>query len=369
MSPTEIVYPEYSGNRLYQSLGNLQLNSRVGITFPDYETGNVLYITGTSEILVGADAVRVLPGSNLAVKINIIEANLVQQGLPFRGTKHDPSPYNPRLRPLAGEGNIKSALSNQPDHPVARLVGKENITPTISRFRFSVPSGIVYSAAQWVAMDFKSELDIGYEHMRDDDPTSLNDDFIRTFTISSTPKPDAEKQSEFEITIRRVGPATRFLFQQNERAGFEVPIVGVGGDFKIQQNEESGLVPFIAGGVGITPVLGQLSTLDLSPARFRLLWTLKAADIGLVVDTFKQFPEVAQSTTLFLTGSSAADGEDREIEQITACGAEVRKGRITKDDVNQIDVETWYMCAGKMLGKEMLLLLQHRKVVFEDFDY
>jgi hypothetical protein len=116
-------------------------------------------------------------------------------------------------------------------------------------------------------------------------------------------------------------------------------------------------------------VLGQLSTLDLSPARFRLLWTLKAADIGLVVDTFKRFPEVAQSTTLFLTASSAADGEDREIEQITACGAEVRKGRITKDDVNQIDVETWYMCAGKMLRKEMLLLLQHRKVVFEDFDY
>jgi ferredoxin-NADP reductase len=369
MSPTKIVYPEYSGNRLYQSLGNLQLNSKIGITFPGYETGDVLYITGTSEILVGPDAERVLPGSNLAVKVNITEAHLVQKGLPFRGTKHTPSPYNPRLRPLATEGNIKSALSGQSTQLVARLVAKENITSTIARFRFSVPSGIAYSAAQWIAMDFKSELDNGYEHMRDDDPTSLNDDFIRTFTISSTPNPDAEKQSEFEITIRRVGPVTKFLFQQNERAGLEVPILGVGGDFKVEQNENSGLVPFIAGGVGITPILGQLGILDLSPARFRLLWTLRAADAGFVVDTFKQYPEVAQSTTVFLTGGSAADEKNGEIEQIKSLGAEVRKGRVTKDAVDEIDTETWYICAGKMLRKEMLSLLQHRKVIFEDFDY
>jgi NAD(P)H-flavin reductase len=369
MSPTEIVYPEYSGNRLYQSLGNLQLNPKVGITFPDYETGNVLYMTGTSEILVSADAAHLMPGSNLAVKITITEAHLVQRGLPFRGTRHNPSPYNPRLRPLAGEGNIKSTLSNQSIPTVARLVGKKLITPTIARFTFSVPSGIVYSAAQWVAMDFKSELDIGYEHMRDDDPTSLNDDFIRTFTISSTPKPDAEKQSEFEITIRRVGPVTKFLFQQNERAGFEVPILGVGGDFQIEQKEGSGLAPFIAGGVGITPIMGQLGTLDLSPTRFRLLWTLKVADVGLVVDTLERFPGLAQSTTVFLTGGSGIEGESQEVERIGSLGVEVRKGRVTKDDVDQIDAETWYICAGKMLRKEMLALLQHRKVVFEDFDY
>jgi ferredoxin-NADP reductase len=369
MSPTEIVYPEYSGNRLYQSLGNLQLNPKVGLTFPDYETGNVLYITGTAEILVSADAARLLPGSNLAVKINITEAHLVQRGLPFRGTKHDPSPYNPRLRPLAGEGNIKSTLSNQSNLTIARLVAKKIITPTIARFTFSAPSGIVYSPGQWVAMDFKSELDIGYEHMRDDDPTSLNDDFIRTFTISSTPDPDAERQNEFEITVRRVGPVTRFLYRQSERAEFEVPILGVGGDFKMEQSEESGLVPFVAGGVGITPLLSQLSTIDPSPIRFQLLWTLKVADTGLVLDTLQRFPRLAQSTTVFLTGGLVADRQHQEIERIRSSGAEVKMGRITKDDVNQIDAETWYICAGKTLRQEMLSWLQHRKVVFEDFDY
>jgi predicted ferric reductase len=159
---------------------------------------------------------------------------------------------------------------------------------------------------------------------------------------------------------------TRFLFQQNERAGFEVPILGVGGDFRVEQNEDAALVPFIAGGVGITPILGQLSTLDLSPAHFRLLWTLKAADSGLVVDTLKRYPEVAQSTIVFLTGDLGGKGE---IEQIKLFGAEVRNGRVTKDAVDEIDAETWYICAGRTLRKEMLLLLQHRKVVFEDFDY
>lgn len=34
-----------SGNRLYQTLGNLKLNPRVGITIPDFETSDVLYVS------------------------------------------------------------------------------------------------------------------------------------------------------------------------------------------------------------------------------------------------------------------------------------------------------------------------------------
>ena len=33
---TKFVYPEYSGNRLYQSLGNLMLEPKSGFFFPDF---------------------------------------------------------------------------------------------------------------------------------------------------------------------------------------------------------------------------------------------------------------------------------------------------------------------------------------------
>jgi predicted pyridoxine 5'-phosphate oxidase superfamily flavin-nucleotide-binding protein len=374
ISSNQIVYPEYSGNRLYQSLGNLQVIPKIGITFPDYETGDVLYITGTTEILVGKNAAIVLPGSNLAVRIDISEARFVKRGLPFRGVRKTPSPYNPRVRPLAAEGNIKSNVSTSSKPITARLVKKTVITPSIARFTFSVSSGIAYSAGQWVAMDFKSDLDIGYEHMREDDPTSLNDDFVRTFTISSVPMAG---QNEFDITIRNVGRVTKFLFQQNERAGFEVPILGVGGEFKIQQTEKIA-TSFIAGGVGITPLLGQIANVDLSPARFRLLWTLKARDIDLVVDTIQRFPGLAKATEVFLTGHwnvgvltndwNVGD-VGTKVEGLISLGAKVSMRRLTKEDLDAIDADTWYICAGKLLRTKMLSWLEGKETVFEDFDY
>lgn len=39
-----LVYPEYSGNRLYQTLGNLQVNPLAGLVFPDFESSDVLYV-------------------------------------------------------------------------------------------------------------------------------------------------------------------------------------------------------------------------------------------------------------------------------------------------------------------------------------
>ncbi|KAL1801165.1 hypothetical protein ACET3X_001507 [Alternaria dauci] len=189
-----LVYPEYSGNRLYQSLGNLMLNPKIGVVFPDHDTGDVLYLTGTTDILAGADAASLLPGSNLAVKITISECRFVTNGLPFRGSKKTPSPYNPLVRTLASEGNIRGTLSVS--HTTASLTKKEVLTPSIARFTFTVKDGITYQPGQWIALDFSKELDIGYDHMRDDDPGSLNDDFVRTFTISSTPSKDHEKETE-----------------------------------------------------------------------------------------------------------------------------------------------------------------------------
>jgi ferredoxin-NADP reductase/predicted pyridoxine 5'-phosphate oxidase superfamily flavin-nucleotide-binding protein len=365
ISSTEIIYPEYSGNRLYQSLGNLQLNPKVGITFPDYETGDVLYITGTAHILVDTDAANLLPGSNLAVKIIINESRFIQSGLPFRGTRHSPSPYNPRVRVLPSEGNIKFTVSTKTR--TANLVKKHLITDSVARFTFSVLGGVAYSPGQWIALDFRQHLDIGYEHMRDEDPTSLNDDFVRTFTISSAPISNSKDKEEtgFDITVRKGGPVTKFLFQQTAKSGFEVPILGTGGDFKIQQ-ESFSVTPFIAGGVGITPLLGQLHTLNISPSRFKLLWTLRLVDVNLALDTLQQHPQLAQCTEINLTGVPTHDERIKSLEEL---GAVVHLRRLSKSDVDGVNAQTWYLCAGDALKKAVLGLLDGKTVVYEDFGY
>ncbi|KAF1976903.1 oxidoreductase-like protein [Bimuria novae-zelandiae CBS 107.79] len=367
LSDAELVYPEYSGNRLYQSLGNLLVNPKIGITFPNYETGDVLYITGSTEVLAGPDAAALLPGSNLAVKIKVIEARLVRQGLPFRGTRKIPSPYNPLVRTLPSEGNMKASIT--PARKNAQLVKKIPFGPSICRFTFSVPEGIQYSPGQWVALDFSEHLDMGYSHMRDDDPRSLNDDFVRTFTISSTPSGN-EEDREFEITIRNVGVVTDYLFRQNDRAGFEVSIVGIGGEFVIEPDRNSTkLTPFIAGGVGITPLLGQIERLHPDSDRLRLLWTTRLTDIDLAINTLEAHPNLARNIKMFFTGSSTSSDVDAKIGQLKSKGANVFMRRIEKVDLDIEGAGSFYLCAGGPLRKELLNWLEMRTVIFENFDY
>lgn len=178
-----LVYPEYSGNRLYQTLGNLKTTPQAGLVFPDFDTGDVLYITGKTEILAGQAAKDLLAHTNLAVKIKVEAVRFVTDGLTFRGHVGDFSPYNPPVRFLASE--VQSRLPSDNKQIMAELVEKVIINPTVGRFRFRIPNSAntsLWKPGQYVALSFADELDIGYSHMRDDDPKSLNDDFLRTFT-------------------------------------------------------------------------------------------------------------------------------------------------------------------------------------------
>lgn len=380
----ELVWPEYSGNRLYQTLGNLQITPKAGLVFSDFETGDVLYVTGTTKILVGKEASALLPRSNLAVKLKISEARFVQQGLPFRGTSGEPSPYTPNLRLLASEGNLRAKISDSPSN-TAKLLKQTPITPTISRFRFAMTNPVRYKAGQWVALDFSEELDLGYSHMRDDDPRSLNDDFMRTFTVSSPPAapdgvpPTSEDgmppayegmpHDEFEITIRKVGPVTEFLFQQSDRSGLEVPLRGFGGEFAIEQPGEGEEVGYVAGGVGITPLLAQIPALDLR--RMQLLWTVRMEDLKLVVDTIEKYPRLGPSARVFVTGLRAEDenGWRSIAESLRGAGVRLELRRPLKSDLDIPQVQTWYVCASKALSSVVFRWLEDRRVVYESFDY
>lgn len=364
-SEVVLVYPELSGNRLYQTLGNLYSTPKAGLIFPDFDSADALYLTGTTEILIGKDAAAILPRSNLAVKVNVVAARFVRQSLAYRGAEGDFSPYNPPVRYLPTERALADAQTRDSRVVYAKLLARDVLTPTIGRFRFSVSdseAGGRWTPGQYVALAFEDELSMGYSHMRDDDPRSLNDDYVRTFTVSSPPG-GSLPNDEFEITIRNVGVATNFLFKQNVRAGLEVPLKGFGGTFTIDQNLDE-IVPFVAGGMGITPLLAHLFELD--PKRLRLFWTINSRDVGLVLDTFKRHPNLAMSTRIFLSSSTQA-----HVEELQRLGSQVANRRMQASDIEgqQGLGPTWYLCAGVTLRKELLAWLSGKQVVYENFDY
>lgn len=370
-----IVYPEYSGNRLYQTLGNFKVNPKAGMCIPDYETGDMLYLTGDTTILIGRDAAAVLPRSNLAVQITITSARFVSTALPFRGVPGERSPYNPNVRYLTSEKPPTSSVDAVLQQ--ATLLSQIKLTPTISRFRFSLNNAATYKPGQYVTLDFSEQMDMGYSHMRDDDPRSINDDFVRTFTVSSLPgtPPDPVqrlKDDEFEITIRKVGAATNFLFQREGKLSgkrgihdLEVGVKGFGGEFEVQQRDGEGTIGFITAGVGVTPILPSLYTLDFK--RLKIFWSTRKADLGLLKDTFDQHPGMLGSVVVFVT--DAKEGDEAEVNAALG-GHEVKTkfGRMSEEDLD-MSISRYYLCTPIPMRKQVIAWLPGKELIFEDFNF
>lgn len=368
-----LCWPEYSGNRLYQTLGNLFVTPKAGLCVPDFETGDVLYLTGNTEILVGSEAAMVLPRSNLAVKIAVISSRFVKGALPFRGVPGAMSPYNPPVRCLASESSRAPPTETKASQQ-ATLLSQEVLTPTISRFKFSLQNAATPTAGQYVTFDFSRELNPGYSHMRDDDPRSLNDDFVRTFTVSSPPSQPPNptrtlKDNEFEITIRKVGVATEWLFGRKDSTSLrpvEVEIKGFGGEFEIKQEEGGGDVAgFVAAGVGITPLLSSLGTLDLE--KIKVLWSVRKEDLGFVKDVLKRHGWLAKSLVVFVTNGK--EGES-DVEELRKEGVRVELRRIGQEDAQfGGGVKKVYLCTAVPMRKQLMEWLKDKEVVFEDFNF
>jgi len=367
----DLIWAEYSGNRLYQTLGNLQVTPKAGLVFPDFDTGDVLYLTGATQILIGSAANAVIPRSNLAVRLSVQAARYVKQGLPFRGDAGEFSPYNPRLRLLATEALTNPQHDQKASNSVT-LLEQTTITPTISRFRFTMSNPASWKAGQWIALDFSDELDEGYSHMRDEDPRSLNDDFVRTFTISSPPAPRAKiSDDEFEITIRRIGTVTAFLFKQNPLARLEIPVRGVGGSFRIDQfADDMSITPFVAAGVGITPLLAHLPHMDCS--RLKCFWAIRANDLNLILDTVENHPLIATALHVFITGwdKTPADSSQSVLDKLKQAGVTCELRRFQKSDFDSTEAaKKWYICVNRTLYQRLQEWLPGKEFVYDDFEY
>lgn len=378
--PTKLVWPEYSGNRFYQTLGRLMQDPRSGMAFPDFDTGDILYVSGNVEILSGSEAADILPHSNLAVCFTAEAARFVKNGLYFRAKSLAPSPYNPSVRKLAVEQS-KSLMNSSSikEATTARLLRYKAITPTIARFTFAFSEDIPevkasYKAGQWVVLDFDEQLSQGYSHMRDNDPTSLNDDLVRTFTVSSVPP--IQPGQEFDITIRKVGRVTDFLFQagQYKFKKIEAIVRGFGGTFVIEEPAE-GKMAFVASGVGITPLMGFGPT--IKPGKLDLHWTMQAADIALAQDFLTNCPHLASTTTLYITSLDKIDTNpdakqnlEASLTELTEQGCTVLRRRLNETDIKGAQgITKWYLCTSSAFRSIILPWIPSKDVHYEDFNF
>lgn len=275
-----VVLPDYSGNRFMNSLGNVQITPIAGLTILDFETGDILYMTGQAHNAIGEEAQEIMPRMNLVTLVSVTGYSFVRNAMPVRqvpGSAVIPSPYSPPVRYLAEESLAKSTSSST-SLTLARI---QIHSHDLATFSFTPSAPIRIRPGQTAIIDtlgFTGPR--SYQHMaRGGQEASLNDDGVRTWTVSGRSVPD-DDSSEVMITMREKpgGFVTGRLFEITRKIAQAMPglledasplqmkleLVGIDGDFVLPVVEAGDLaitpmrLLWAAGGVGITPFLSML---------------------------------------------------------------------------------------------------------------
>ncbi|VDC01305.1 unnamed protein product [Peniophora sp. CBMAI 1063] len=270
-----IVIPDYSGNRFMQSLGNIEATPLAGLMFCDFITGDMLYITGSATTLLGEESLDLMPRQPVVTVIDPTGFVFVRDALPVRqapGTKVIPSPYSPPIKLLREEKTGESFDSGLIKARISKVVIH---THDLATFWFdTAPGALKCRPGQAVALDFSDLLGKPeYAHMAPLAPSSINDDRVRTWTVSSA---GVDDNGRFAMTMREKqgGMVTGWLFSVIRKIdekrpevlddmtplSVDVGVVGVDGDFVLPEHDPK--VLFIAGGIGITPFMSMLSALS-----------------------------------------------------------------------------------------------------------
>lgn len=88
-----LTIPDFAGNRLFNTLGNLTLEPRAGLLFVDFDQGDVLYLAVSAEIVWGGDELASFTGAERLLRFTVHEVLYVPGSLALRWGPVAPSPF------------------------------------------------------------------------------------------------------------------------------------------------------------------------------------------------------------------------------------------------------------------------------------
>jgi predicted pyridoxine 5'-phosphate oxidase superfamily flavin-nucleotide-binding protein len=91
-------FPDYPGNRMFQTLGNLAVDPRAGLLFVDWERGSALRLTGRARLVWDELEISTRPAAERLVDFEIDAIIEHDQSLPERWELIEPSRRNPPVR-------------------------------------------------------------------------------------------------------------------------------------------------------------------------------------------------------------------------------------------------------------------------------
>lgn len=243
-SDNDIFWPDYRGNGMFQSSGNLQVNKNAAVSVFDFKTGHLLQLSGTAEVQwnrtqnpnIEAAAERIV---NFQVRHVRRSKGPVTN---YRWSFVEYSPYNPTV--LGEDGQVLEESTGTFPMPVTLArISKE--TRYITTFRFLAPKYLQFLPGQYATFEFDNLPGID----------KSSQPLVRTWTLSEVANSINKGDVTLEVSIKRKpGGLMSNWLHYDARLGLKAKLLGIDGQLSPFQGKR---IPknllFISAGVGITP--------------------------------------------------------------------------------------------------------------------
>ena len=169
------------------SLGNIAIMPLASLTFVNFVTGDILYITGEAKTLIGPEAEALMRRQKILTTVTTTGYTFVHNALPLRQDLNVPvarSPYTPPIKFLNEEpSSIPGHYFKDTWHVALTKVDLPTQDLAVFRFEIQGASGVEILPGQSAALDFTNFVGPKQcAYMNPWKPASLNDDRIRTCT-------------------------------------------------------------------------------------------------------------------------------------------------------------------------------------------
>ncbi len=93
---TTLMFPDYVGNNMFQTLGNLSVNPNAGLLLIDFEQGHTLQLNGQAKIIWDAEQLKRFAGAQRLIEFSIEHIRETQHATSLRWRFGEYSPANPQ---------------------------------------------------------------------------------------------------------------------------------------------------------------------------------------------------------------------------------------------------------------------------------
>ncbi|EKS9800372.1 pyridoxamine 5'-phosphate oxidase family protein [Burkholderia cepacia] len=269
-----LTTPDFSGNRFFNTLGNLQHDPRAGLLFIDFDHGDLLYVAARAEIVWDGPLVASFDGAQRVVRFHVREVRRMRAVLPFRWSAVERAPQfavmaagvvaNAGAGAGAGAGVVVSSASASAS--ASALPTASASAPAWRPLRIAK---IVDEARAIRSFHFEP-VDGGplppYEpgqHLTLRIPLPGSDaPAIRSYTLS-----DAPGGAHYRITVKREGRVSAWL-HDHAHVGITLDAQMPRGRFSFDLASPRPAV-LLSAGIGITPMIAMLrrALADAQPLR------------------------------------------------------------------------------------------------------